>query len=364
MRNGTVADIPKYERVKRRLLEDIQSGRRAPGTPFPSERELLQQFAVSRPTLVRSLQELVRDGYLVRKRGKGTFVAPRPTSSANGTATESFVVFLSREVAGFVGTGRMVQLRILRGIQLALGDAYDVSSVRHAGVGSVDAETRQFIEAHPPSAALVIEPSFCPPLLHFLREHGCRVWAVNEPSEEFDCVRIDQEQAGYVATRFLIEQQRSRIALLNGPEAAYWGFAARRQGYERALREAGHPVDRELIREHDHPIDSEAGRAMFRQLWDHGVACDGAVGASDSKTMGAQSAALEAGVQVPEQMAFVSIDNTLATRAEPPLPAVAMPFEEMGYQAAIQARTAACAAVPARNVSRIEVILQPRLIER
>lgn len=364
MESGQVATIPKYERVKRRLLEEIQSGRRPPGAPFPSERELLQQFRVSRPTLVRSLQELVRDGYLVRQRGKGTFVAPTPQPTASIAARQDFVVFLSREVAGFTGAERMVQLRILRGIQLALGDAYDVSRIRQAASGAVDAETRRYVEALPPAAALVIEPSFCPPLLPFLREHGCAVWAVNEPDPRFNAVRIDHDQAGYLATQYLLSQGRERIALLNGPEAAYWGFAARRAGYERALREANVSFDPRLVLEHDHPVDSEAGRAMVRTLLEHAIPFDGVVGASDSKTIGAVAGAREAGIRVPEQVAFVSIDNTLASHADPPLPAVAMPFEEMGYQAAMQARMTRHNGLPSLETTQVEIVLRPTLVER
>ena len=62
MRDTKVTEVPKYKRVKRQLIREIESGTRTPGEPFPSERELIEQFGVSRPTLVRSLQELVREG--------------------------------------------------------------------------------------------------------------------------------------------------------------------------------------------------------------------------------------------------------------------------------------------------------------
>ena len=207
-------------------------------------------------------------GYLVRKQGKGTFVAPRHVENTEASPVK-FFVFISRHVAGMSGGGREVQLRILRGVQDALGDAYSGSGVRQAASGFIDDDTRRFVESRQPGAALIIEPSFCPDLPKFLVEHGWNVWAVNEPHANLNCVRIDQEHAGYLATRYLIVQKRKKIALLNGPTKSYWGFEARKQGYVRALNEAGMKIDKNRHAGKDaHPIDSEAGRVMMRSLLD------------------------------------------------------------------------------------------------
>src|SRR3954453_7920131 len=71
----TTADIPQYAQIKRRLMAEIQGGQWAVGSPFPSEAQLVARYKVSRSTLVRSLQELVREGYLYRRQGQGTFIA-------------------------------------------------------------------------------------------------------------------------------------------------------------------------------------------------------------------------------------------------------------------------------------------------
>ena len=63
----------KRERVRAHLLDLIDGG--APGSPIPSERQLCEQLSVSRPTLRSVVDELVRDGSLVRRQGKGVFVA-------------------------------------------------------------------------------------------------------------------------------------------------------------------------------------------------------------------------------------------------------------------------------------------------
>ncbi|MEU7873572.1 GntR family transcriptional regulator [Dactylosporangium sp. NPDC049140] len=63
----------KRDRVRAHLLDLIEEV--APGLSIPSERQLCEQLGVSRPTLRAVVDELVRDGALVRQHGKGVFVA-------------------------------------------------------------------------------------------------------------------------------------------------------------------------------------------------------------------------------------------------------------------------------------------------
>lgn len=61
------------EKLRGWLLDgDLQAGQR-----LPSERELAEQFAVSRPSLREAIQKLEAQGLLCRKQGGGTFVAPQ-----------------------------------------------------------------------------------------------------------------------------------------------------------------------------------------------------------------------------------------------------------------------------------------------
>jgi GntR family transcriptional regulator len=64
--------------VVQRLRELIDS--REPGDALPAERLLSEQIGVSRPTLRAAVDELARDGLLVRRHGQGTFTALRKIS--------------------------------------------------------------------------------------------------------------------------------------------------------------------------------------------------------------------------------------------------------------------------------------------
>jgi DNA-binding GntR family transcriptional regulator len=69
--------VPLYVQLTEILQERIEQGRWQPGTRFLSERELCEQFQVSRTVVRPALTILENNGLLVRIKGRGTFVAPQ-----------------------------------------------------------------------------------------------------------------------------------------------------------------------------------------------------------------------------------------------------------------------------------------------
>ncbi len=61
--------------LRAELLKKIQNGAWATGQMIPSERELCDEYGVSRITVREVVRSLAQSGYLIRKQGKGTFVA-------------------------------------------------------------------------------------------------------------------------------------------------------------------------------------------------------------------------------------------------------------------------------------------------
>jgi GntR family histidine utilization transcriptional repressor len=73
---------PRYTAIKDHIIQRIDSRSWKAGDRVPSENELASEFAVSRMTARRALQELGEEGILVRTQGLGSFVADaRPRSS-------------------------------------------------------------------------------------------------------------------------------------------------------------------------------------------------------------------------------------------------------------------------------------------
>lgn len=66
---------PLYLQLKRWIEDAVQKGVIKPGDALPSERDLAQKVDVSRVTVRKAVQQLVRDGVLVQRHGSGTFVA-------------------------------------------------------------------------------------------------------------------------------------------------------------------------------------------------------------------------------------------------------------------------------------------------
>jgi len=68
---------PLYIQIKEMLKESIIKGRYQPNEKVPSEIELAHSLGVSRMTINKVVNELVREGFLYRTQGKGTFVSSR-----------------------------------------------------------------------------------------------------------------------------------------------------------------------------------------------------------------------------------------------------------------------------------------------
>lgn len=67
--------VPKYQLIQTDLRQQIISGKFENGDKFYTEAELTKYYKVSSITVIRAINELVKDGYLVRQQGKGTFVS-------------------------------------------------------------------------------------------------------------------------------------------------------------------------------------------------------------------------------------------------------------------------------------------------
>lgn len=70
--------LPLYAQLKAAIDARVDSGEWPPESQVPSERELCEQFRVSRITVRHTLHQLVSEGRLIRIHGRGTYVASSP----------------------------------------------------------------------------------------------------------------------------------------------------------------------------------------------------------------------------------------------------------------------------------------------
>ena len=128
----------KYEAIARELREEIQQGKYTPGEQLALEKEMCQQYGVSRITIKRAVDELVKQGLVVKRRGSGTFVKSLKDEDVKELS-------MANQFSGFAATfkGRKVASKILKfeiihpaaevaaKLQLSVDDfVYDIIRVR------------------------------------------------------------------------------------------------------------------------------------------------------------------------------------------------------------------------------------------
>ncbi|MEW6707414.1 MAG: GntR family transcriptional regulator [Pseudomonadota bacterium] len=72
---GGPAFSPLYQQIKALITRSLQSGEWKPGEAIPSEMELAARYKVSQGTVRKAIDELATENLVVRRQGKGTFVA-------------------------------------------------------------------------------------------------------------------------------------------------------------------------------------------------------------------------------------------------------------------------------------------------
>lgn len=80
--------VPIWLQLRNRLVFLIASGRYSPGDKLPTVRELAVDLGVNYNTVSKVYQDIERDGYIVSRRGKGTFVAERPAEEVQNDLDE------------------------------------------------------------------------------------------------------------------------------------------------------------------------------------------------------------------------------------------------------------------------------------
>jgi DNA-binding LacI/PurR family transcriptional regulator len=125
----------------------------------------------------------------------------------------------------------------------------------------------------------------------------------------YDHVAIDNVRAAQDATTHLVERGHARIAAIGAqPEQDYATPQQRTTGYERALTAAGIATDPDLLRPAAHYRRADGYRAA-QELLELPDRPDAIFCYSDLLAMGAMRAVFDAGLRVPEDVAFIGIDD-------------------------------------------------------
>ncbi|WP_261805701.1 LacI family DNA-binding transcriptional regulator [Lapidilactobacillus luobeiensis] len=154
------------------------------------------------------------------------------------------------------------------------------------------------------------------------------------PDDQLPYVKVDDYQAAYAATRFLIKQGHQRIALAGVDPSDLVAGQPRIAGYEAALTAAQLRPDRNLIFTGDYTF-AAGQQAMQAIIARPEVAPTAVFAVSDETALGVISICYQAGIEIPRELSVLGYDNSaIAAMATPALSTVAQPFYQMGQIAA------------------------------
>jgi LacI family transcriptional regulator len=193
----------------------------------------------------------------------------------------------------------------------------------------------------------------------FLRS-GAPVVLLDAFHPALPCLWIDDVAGGALATRHLIELGHERIAFVGDRADPGLGFVSsdrRREGYRRALEDAGVPIEAELERQGPH------GRLVAHRLTRELLALPepptAIFAASDTQALGVLEAASDLGLAVPGDVSVVGFDD-LEVASYIGLTTVHQPLEESGRRAVERLVAAIEGEEPPPREQQLELELEVR----
>lgn len=144
-------------------------------------------------------------------------------------------------------------------------------------------------------------------------------------------VKIDNYEAGYKATKFLLDLGHRRIAFVNGPPDINI-LKKRRYGYIRALKDHDVDIDDSLIIEGE--ISTKTAKIAVEQLLELKQSPTAIFTTSDLVAIAIQTELQKRGLNIPNDMSIMGFDDLpISSIVNPALTTVAQPFLEMGKEA-------------------------------
>jgi LacI family transcriptional regulator len=168
-------------------------------------------------------------------------------------------------------------------------------------------------------------------IIHLLARSDVPLVVAGRPfhAENISYIDIDNVKASYNATSHLIRLGYRRVGTIAGISNSTVGLD-RKEGYRKALKDQNRKVDSSLIVESE--FTEAGGYAAMQKLLP--ARPDAVFAAADSIALGAIRAVREAGLRIPEDIAFVGFDDLpMATLSSIPLTTIHQPVIQFGIKA-------------------------------
>jgi len=233
-----------YQQIREILRQEILENM-SPGDRVAAERDLAKRFDANRATVSRAVNSLVKDGLLVRRVGRGTYIANGDEGARRiRTSTIGLVIpFIQGDFPAGIIRSAVKGLRE-RGYRTVLFDSegsptVEVSELDRLMQEGLDGALVMPVDKLENDAVFARMIRFGYPMVFLDRR---------SPNVQADCVATDNFWGAYQAVSHLIERGHTRIAHFTWLMG--WDSTAirdRRRGYEQALADHGIEPDPELV---------------------------------------------------------------------------------------------------------------------
>ena len=306
--------MKKFEKIVTWIQEEVRSGRMVSGEKLPSEQELSEQFQVSRQTVRRALEELVKENIVESRRGSGSYICEDAGILLGNTERRAdheekriAVMLTYIDTYIFPIIVREIEKKVTQAggiLQIAMTDNSVAKERMHL---EEFLRTRRIdgLIAEPVKSGL---PNPNLDLYQKLQKSGIPVVFVNSFYENLTIphVSLDDEKAGYLATKHLLECGHTRIAGIFKADDGQGRM--RYAGYTKALMEHSLKiknrqilwVDSEDIRE----MEMESDRVLKRL-----DGCTACVCYNDEIASKLVKVLQSAEIKVPDQISVIGIDR-------------------------------------------------------
>ena len=201
----------KYRQITAWLTEEIEKGTLCYGERIPSEKELAEQFGVSRQTVRSALKDLNAEGILVSRRGSGTYVS---VNTRRTSAGETRIAVMLTHVDTYIFPA------IIRGMESELSREGCILQIA-VNDNAVERERmilKELIRTRSVDGLIAeaVKSGLPNPNLDLYREiekMGVPVLFVNSFYRDLDIppVSLDDRKAGYLAAKHLLECGHTRV---------------------------------------------------------------------------------------------------------------------------------------------------------
>jgi GntR family transcriptional regulator len=143
--------LPYHEQIYRLLLDEITSGSLSPGGKLLQEKEYAARLGISLAPVRQAILALVKDGYLTRTRGRGTFVRELKVASK--------IQLLTSFTAALAATGLPVKMRVLAAEQVPAAEAVAETLALPVGVSLFHLRRLAFLAGEPVALLSALLPA-------------------------------------------------------------------------------------------------------------------------------------------------------------------------------------------------------------